>query len=100
MYNKEYIFVGDNLIFTTDLNNFLKVHPELKNRIYSCEESRIDIEGQLDNIVCIYDDVDEDIFFDERYANIVFELNNLINEYCSCEYEPGRKVEVEEICLQ
>lgn len=100
MYNKEYIFVGDNLIFTSDLNNFLKAHPELKNRIYSCEESRIDIEGQLDNVVCLYDDVDEDIFFDERYANIVFELNNLINEYCNYEYEPGRKVEVEEICLQ
>lgn len=100
MYDKKYIFVGDNLIFTNDLNDFLKVHPELKDKIYGCEESRIDIEKQLDDIVCFYEDIDEDIFYDERYANIIFELNNLINEYCICEYEPGRKVEVEEICLQ
>lgn len=98
-YNVPYVYINDDLVYTKDLEKILKTHPEYKNSLYSCVIKEIDIRNSLEDLIReeylleYQKDLDEDIFYEDKFNQIVNDLNELISSYTCIECYQGGKLE-------
>ena len=99
-YKKNYIYINDDLVHTSYLNDMLKIHPEYINNLYEACEEDMDIRNDLEDLIRdkyyfeFQNNIDEEIFYDNQFSEIVMKLNTLIKNYCPWECYKGNKLEV------